>query len=886
MGADSLWKSLLLTLCAVAFAFAIGNVGDQWGVGGRPWFGFFDATNTPNGKPFVLENGGTSSDGATARAGIRDGDWIDLRELSFDVRFREVFQPLATQRIIRKFHRGKTTIAAPFTGSTVWDGAVKWKLGNQIPELLAKLWLCACALLISIRKAASRDARLLALAILGIVIADSMGPSALVLPSAMLSAFLQVGSAVFFSLAIVALVVLALPYGKRGWFRTVLEWSAYLLNAVSGASGVAGIVGLLTLWFDPLPLLFGQLWYWIGISGSALALVVAIVAVATASDADRPRAIWLLLPLPLAVVASQVLSQLNGFISDWYLFILALMLSNVALALGALSVTYAILKRRVLDFGFVLNRTLVLGSVSLVVVAAFAVLEATLAIFFASASRNAVILVSALFTLVLGLAMPRVYGWLDGAVERYFFAREYRARQNVLRLSAGLPFAESAESIDATLTTAMCRAFHLPSATVFRRIDDGKFARVASQGWMSGETIDDIDVQRIAMALEAEPIVAVEDLFLEADRLPSGEREPAVILGLRARQSLIGFVCYSARSHGVQFDPDERALLVRLSQEASRGYDAVELAKRVEVAYQGRMAAEEEAKETLRRSNATLERINEAQARFMPNEFLRFLGKESITDVALGDSIQERMTVLFSDIRSFTTLSEGMSPAQIFSFLNRYLQRAEPIIAEHGGFIDKYIGDAVMGLFPKSADDALLAGIGLQREVRVLNRKLRDEGQPELAIGVGLHTGELMLGTIGGRNRMETTVIADAVNASSRLESATKTFGCAIVLSSATRSLLSDPERFMLRNLGPLHVKGKHEALDVYEAFDADIAELLVHKQQTLPQFAEALAAFTALDYDAAVTLFSDLARANAFDGPARYYAALSEELRSGVVAG
>src|SRR6185312_3113493 len=112
-------------------------------------------------------------------------------------------------------------------------------------------------------------------------------------------------------------------------------------------------------------------------------------------------------------------------------------------------------------------------------------------------------------------------------------------------------------------------------------------------------------------------------------------------------------------------------------------------------AYLARIEAEEEAKEALRRSNAQLERINEAQARFMPNEFLHLLEKKSIVEVTLGDSVRKRMTVLFSDIRSFTTLSEGMKPDEIFAFLNRYLQRAEPIVSENGGFIDKYIGDAV-----------------------------------------------------------------------------------------------------------------------------------------------------------------------------------------------
>ncbi|MGC2404907.1 MAG: adenylate/guanylate cyclase domain-containing protein [Candidatus Cybelea sp.] len=107
---------------------------------------------------------------------------------------------------------------------------------------------------------------------------------------------------------------------------------------------------------------------------------------------------------------------------------------------------------------------------------------------------------------------------------------------------------------------------------------------------------------------------------------------------------------------------------------------------------------------------------------------------------------------------------------------NDYLHRVGPLIREHDGFIDKYIGDAIMGLFPGKADDALNAAIALQREIRVFNLHCEKDGKPTIAAGVGIHTGDLMLGTIGERGRMETTVIADAVNAASRLETATKTF--------------------------------------------------------------------------------------------------------------
>ena len=117
------------------------------------------------------------------------------------------------------------------------------------------------------------------------------------------------------------------------------------------------------------------------------------------------------------------------------------------------------------------------------------------------------------------------------------------------------------------------------------------------------------------------------------------------------------------------------------------------------------------------KTHIRLAKINAAYGRFVPHDFLRFLGHESIVDVRLGDQIQKEMTVLFSDIHSFTTISETMTPQENFSFINSYLSRVSPVIRAHQGFIDKYIGDAIMALFPESADDAIMAAVEMQKQV-------------------------------------------------------------------------------------------------------------------------------------------------------------------------
>ncbi|NNL99826.1 MAG: HAMP domain-containing protein, partial [Gammaproteobacteria bacterium] len=168
------------------------------------------------------------------------------------------------------------------------------------------------------------------------------------------------------------------------------------------------------------------------------------------------------------------------------------------------------------------------------------------------------------------------------------------------------------------------------------------------------------------------------------------------------------------------------------------------------------VASVRESREQLRAAYNQQIDLTDAYSRFVPKEILTTLNKRSILELNLGDNVRQEMTVLFSDIRSFTTISEAMSPEEIFRFINDYLEQVGPIVRKHGGYIDKYIGDAVMALFPGGPDDALAAAAEMHGQVRDFNR-LRGgsaAGQVEVHIGVGIDTGQLMLGTIGEHQRM------------------------------------------------------------------------------------------------------------------------------------
>jgi adenylate cyclase len=267
-----------------------------------------------------------------------------------------------------------------------------------------------------------------------------------------------------------------------------------------------------------------------------------------------------------------------------------------------------------------------------------------------------------------------------------------------------------------------------------------------------------------------------------------------------------------------------------------------------------------------------LSQLNQSFSRFVPDQFLQFLEKESILDVKVGDSVQREMSVLFSDIRSFTSLSEHMTPADNFKFINAYLSRMEPAIFENYGFIDKYIGDAIMALFSGSADDAVRAGICMLRQLQIYNQERIDAGFTPIQNGIGINTGNLILGIVGGQSRIDGTVISDAVNLASRLEGLTKDYGVPLLISYQTFIGLQDPERYHIRFIDLVQVKGKSDKVSVFEVFDADPPGLREAKLANKTQFETALVLYYQQEVAAAQQLLTGCLQENPEDKVAQIY--------------
>ena len=267
-----------------------------------------------------------------------------------------------------------------------------------------------------------------------------------------------------------------------------------------------------------------------------------------------------------------------------------------------------------------------------------------------------------------------------------------------------------------------------------------------------------------------------------------------------------------------------------------------------------------------------LSEINKAVYRFVPREFFKLLNKERIVDVKLGDGGQQEMSVLFADIREFTALSEGMTCQENFNFINSFLAYMEPAIMENNGFIDKYIGDGIMALFSGGEDDAVKAAIVMLQNLAEFNRDRAKSGAKPIKIGIGIHTGFLMLGTIGGHSRIDSTAIGDTVNLASRLETLTKTYQTSLLISHETWYRLQNQQNYTMRFIDRVNVKGKSKSVAVFEVFDGDCESVKRGKSTTKSMFEQAVCLINAGFYTKAELLFKKCLQINNRDTVAQFY--------------
>jgi adenylate cyclase len=266
-------------------------------------------------------------------------------------------------------------------------------------------------------------------------------------------------------------------------------------------------------------------------------------------------------------------------------------------------------------------------------------------------------------------------------------------------------------------------------------------------------------------------------------------------------------------------------------------------------------------------------RVRATMARYMSKEVADQLLAAGEDELGGKD---QKVSVLFSDVRGFTTMSEALGARETVSMLNEYFTEMVDVIFDHGGILDKYIGDAIMALFgapfasPEDADNALTVANQMMAELAVLNRRRGERGKRPLDIGIGLSTGDVVVGNIGSTKRMEYTVIGDSVNLASRLEGANKYYGSKILLSEYTVRDLKKPG--LMREIDLLRVKGKDRPVAVLESLGYRESDLGNGLGRMLEAYGRGVSAYRARDWTGASAAFRAALDVEPGDGPSAMY--------------
>jgi adenylate cyclase len=330
-----------------------------------------------------------------------------------------------------------------------------------------------------------------------------------------------------------------------------------------------------------------------------------------------------------------------------------------------------------------------------------------------------------------------------------------------------------------------------------------------------------------------------------------------IYAALKVKHRILGGIILSGKN-AEQYTAAHLKLLVTLALQSAAAIESA-------------MLYEKNIREVRRREEAIL-RIHEVTKKFVPNEFIRSLGKESLTDVMLGDQVEKIVTVLFTDIRDFTSLSEQMSPEENFKFVSSFNAQLGPIIRSNRGFINQYLGDSIMALFPEDPEDALKAAVAMQRSIFEMNIQRQLDGLPIIRAGIGMHTGPLILGITGDENRLDAATISDTVNTAARIESLTKYYHSPLLLSGETLRRIANPGNYNLRHLGNVQLKGKFNLMNIVECINGYPDKALQMKTRHLALFNDAMSSYFDQRFQSARSGFTEIIDADPEDHTALFF--------------
>jgi predicted ATPase/class 3 adenylate cyclase len=327
-------------------------------------------------------------------------------------------------------------------------------------------------------------------------------------------------------------------------------------------------------------------------------------------------------------------------------------------------------------------------------------------------------------------------------------------------------------------------------------------------------------------------------VIVGADHQAAQTSRPSILaVPIRVHDKTIGVIYAEQDESGKNFGADHEQAVAFLCAQAAAPLWNFQLEARLRAADEHRQS------------------LMDVQSRFVPNELLRILDIDDLRRVRNGYRVEREMTVLISDIRGYTTMLEDMNVAEASNLAMGFLRAVELPIIGYNGMIQDVRGDEVVAVF-ESERDAVAAGLAMLRSLRGHNRERTALGSEELRAGIGINTGVVGVGLVGGVNRMVLTIIGDAVNLAARVESTNKRYGSALLISDKTYARLADREQFDVRRMERVMVVNRRRPVTIYEVYNEDSASVRAAKRSAQPAFDEAFALFDAGDVEQARAAF------------------------------
>lgn len=562
----------MLALCAFGLLVVFFSAADVYGLGGRPWRGFWDATVVTTTRSYVTIAAQPRPDGATATAGIRNGDVVDLRDQTRGARYAWIYELMATQPTQLVVRRGNQRFVANVTGSTAFEGPWGIKIAALLSVQIAVLFFLGCAALIALRRPGTYEARIVALVLL-LQTGSLLQPNLVVPNGALNLTFLLLNAGCTLG-SLWLLVHLAARFGARSPRRRAIEWFAYALSALAFVRAGVAVLGIATLGVDPLPYvvpgIISSSWYPLmscfePVAAFLAVIAVAAVAVASTTGIERMRTAWLLLPLPIAFAAASIVSLSALLNASWFVFSGALVGKGLVSLLGALIVTYALLKRRVLDFEFILGRTLVVATVSFVVVIAFVLLEWLLGTVLSNASHATGLAANAVLALFLGLSLRYIHRRVDTFVDAVLFRKRQEDERALLDFAKEAAYVTDFNALlDTTLEKVRRHTDGRGAALLLDRV--GSYAAVRWFGDDVWPVVSENDEAILSLKTWHKPL----DPHHYKTALHG-----ALAVPMLSRGRLVAILLLDERAGGEAYSPDDVEALSQLAQGVGSALDTL-----------------------------------------------------------------------------------------------------------------------------------------------------------------------------------------------------------------------------------------------------------------------------------------------------------------------